>query len=134
MRPAQRSRADALFRHDQKGETLMKISRHFSLEELVPQEIIKQFGQNAQWFLDPALLNLADFVREFFKVPVTINNWHTGGDLQYRGFRPPSYTGGGTLSQHRFGRAIDLNVQGKTSKEVYDLIILNQDLFMAEGL
>ena len=55
--------------------------------------------------------------------PVPINDWHMSGPFQYRGFRPPEYTEGAKMSQHRFGRAIDISVNGMFSDELANLII-----------
>ena len=112
----------------------MKISDHFSLEEFVPQGIFNQYGQKAQWFVDPRLITLAEAVRLFFAKPVTINNWHTGGQFNYRGFRDPDCTVGAKLSQHRMGRAIDINVAGMTPQEVYKAILGASAYFMGKGL
>ena len=38
-----------------------------------------------------------------------VNTWLWGGANQYRGWRPFNCKEGAELSQHKFGRAIDLN-------------------------
>lgn len=112
----------------------MQISKHFKLEDFMPPDIIRVYGQSAQWFIDPILVTLMDFVADHFSKPVTVNNWHTGGVLKYRGFRPPDYTGGGKLSQHRYGRAADFNVFGESIPDVYAEILKHEKLFMEHGL
>lgn len=110
------------------------ISKHFKLESFIPPDLIKVFGQNSVEFLDPVLISLADFVCDFFRANVTINNWSSGGNLSLRGFRPPDTTTGAKYSQHKFGRAMDINVEGKTPVEVYDIILANEKQFMNAGL
>ena len=74
---------------------------------------------------------------------MTINNWWDANESeqdalpserQYSGFREPSCTIGGTLSQHRFGRAIDIRIAGLTPQEVYTAILAAKEKFMAAGL
>ena len=112
----------------------MKISEHFLLEEFVPQAVYKQFGEASVAFLDPRIIILAEFVRVFFNKPVIINNWHKNGIFFYRGFRDPECAIGAKMSQHRFGRAIDINVVGMTPKDIYKAILANQEAFMKAGL
>lgn len=54
-------------------------------------------------------------VRDHFKKPVTINS----------GYRTPAYNkkvGGAEQSQHLYGRAADITVQGVNPQEVYDYV------------
>lgn len=101
----------------------MKISDHFDLREFVPKDIWDQYGKNSTWFIDWAIVEGAEWLRELFGKPIIINNWHTGGTFQNRGFRHPHTTAGARLSQHKFGRAIDFNVVGVKPDEVYDALI-----------
>lgn len=88
----------------------MKYSKHFSLEELVPQEIFHQFAGRSAQFLDYRSANLLDAIRELVGQPITINNWNSGGAFSQSGFRLPDTLVGGKLSQHKFGRAYDLKI------------------------
>lgn len=54
-------------------------------------------------------------VRDVVGVPITINS-------AYRSPEHNAKVGGAKRSQHLYGRAADIVVQGKTPKEVYDLI------------
>jgi hypothetical protein len=105
----------------------MKISPNFVLQEFVPKPIFDQYGDKAIWFIDFRIVEGAEWIRSLFNAPVTINNWHTGGPFQNRGFRPPATTVGAHLSQHKFGRAIDINVKGFTAEQVHDYLIEHQD-------
>lgn len=110
------------------------VSKYFQLEELVPKETFQAFGESSIWFLDKRLLTLADFVRDYFKAPVYINNWLWGGIENYRGYRPPTSTVGATQSQHRFGRAFDCSVKDLSPNQVYDTILKNPSQFISNGL
>ena len=96
----------------------MMVSAHFDIREFVPKPIYDQYGANSIWFIDHRLIEGAEWLRAHFNAPIIINNWHTGGKFQERGFRVPTTTTGARLSQHKFGRAIDFNVQGMTSDQV----------------
>lgn len=107
---------------------------YFKTQEFVSREIYEKWGESSLWFVDPRTLKLANFVREFFGKPITINNWTSGGQYNYSGFREPECTEGAKLSQHRFGRAIDIKVAGMAPRAVFDAIRANEKLFMDAGL
>ena len=90
--------------------------KHFDIKELVPRDIYESRGQFAWSLFDPRLLETLHQLRKAFGVPITVNTWAYGGNLQYRGFRPFKwYVDQGNLtstSQHLFGRAVDFNVKG----------------------
>lgn len=111
----------------------MKLGTYFRLEEFIPKEVYNRFGENSIWFVDTRIVDLANFVRSRFGKSMTINNWHSGGNFNYRGFRPPDCSVGGKLSQHKFGRAIDFNIEGITPQEVYKDIIQNTSLYIKAG-
>lgn len=112
----------------------MKLNKYFELEEFVPPQIFKRYGANSIQFLDPKIIEIATAYREFFDMPVLINNWYNGGPYSYRGYRPPRVNVGGELSQHKFGRAFDCNIGKMTPKQMSDTIIANWDYFKAFGL
>lgn len=98
------------------------LSKHFSIEEFVPKPIFDRYMANSKWFIDPKLVAIAEFIREEFELPMTINNWHKGGKFQERGYRVPTTQTGARYSQHKFGRAIDFNIQGIPPQEVAEWI------------
>ena len=86
------------------------VPEHFASHELLPQDVhLAVLGRGVDPFqlLDNRLLVAADRLRRRYG-PMTANNWLWGGEDQYRGFRPESCPVGSVLSQHRFGRALDL--------------------------
>lgn len=111
----------------------IKYSKYFDLHEVVPRSILDRWGSRAKEFLSPTLPDGIDFIREFFDTPMLINNWYWGGDLQYRGLRPFNSSVGASMSQHKFGRAVDFNLTGYTPDEIRAIIIENKDKFLAKG-
>jgi hypothetical protein len=97
--------------------------KHFKVQELVPSEVFKIFGNGSLFLLDSRILFFIDSLREYYNKSITINNWHDSGSFQNRGFRTPNTTTGGYYSQHRHGRAFDLDVLGVPAEEVRQFII-----------
>lgn len=89
---------------------IMYTPKHFKASELVPR------GYERYWLIlmDERILRTLDAIREHYNRPVLVN--HAG--MQNRGWRPPNSTVGGKLSQHRFGRAVDLSVSGISAETV----------------
>jgi hypothetical protein len=112
----------------------MQIRKDFDLREFVPPSVWQDFGAASRWFLDPRMLDLAQFYRDFFSAPVIVNSWAWNGRFEERGFRLPTTNTGARLSQHKFGRAFDCNVEGMTPEEVREHIMDNEALFMEKGL
>lgn len=110
------------------------LSKHFDIEEFVPKAIHEQYGAKARWFINPKLVDIAEFIREEFELPVTINNWYSGGRFQERGFRVPNTQTGARYSQHKLGNAIDLNVKGIPSPELAEWIIATFPTLKGLGL
>jgi len=84
--------------------------------------------------VNPKIVKLANFFREYFDAPVIINNWHSGGTYTLRGWRPKESKIGAKNSQHKIGCAFDCDVKGKSAEEVRKIIQENQPLFYAKGL
>ena len=112
----------------------MKVSKDFSLAEFVPPGIYEHYLDKSIWFIDPKIVSMAQFIRDRFGKPMTINNYLMGGSYQYSAFRDSACTIGATNSQHRHGRAIDFRIHGMTPIEVRDDIIKNFELYRPTGL
>lgn len=95
----------------------------FEIEELVPPDVFDQRGEKSWELLDVHALETLDRLREYFQVPITINNWHIGGFYSQSGFRHPTSRIGSGLSQHRFGRAFDCKFKGLLSDDVRSVIL-----------
>ena len=115
----------------------MKVSENFLLQEFIPKSIYDRFGVNSIWFIDDRIIKVAQYFRDKYNLPITINDWHTGGNRQYSGFRPPDCEIGAELSQHRAGRACDLKFLGQDDISIDDIrenIRANQKEFYDIGL
>lgn len=119
---------------------------NFNIKEFVPRRVYEYFGNKSIWFLDEDLIQLTQFMRVYFGESMRINDWHYGGNFQYRGFRPdPFYykkqesglyedIRKGKYSQHRYGRAIDCNFKKMTPDEARKEILDNQEMWLDCGL
>jgi hypothetical protein len=108
--------------------------KYFKIEELVDSTVFKAHGQNAWKFIDKTLLDCLLVVREGLGKPMTINNWHVGGQFSQRGLRTnisPMVKGKTSLylSAHLFGKAVDFDVAGMTAVQVREWIVANADKF-----
>ena len=89
----------------------MKVSTNFHLEEFVPKNVFKIFGQKALWQLDPRLIEIVQKIRIDLGRPIHINTWMDGGKYEFRGYRPITSDVGAQFSQHRRGCALDIDVE-----------------------
>ncbi len=112
----------------------MMKSKNFKIQELVSRRVYNKYGERAWQFIDEKLIITLDELREHFNKPITVNNWLWNGNLEQRGLRAnkddivvkkKDYY----LSQHCLGKAVDFNVKGMTSQEVYNEIVKNKDKF-----
>jgi len=104
---------------------------HFGIKELVPKSLYNKYSSRGDNFLfqvvfDERLLRVIDTIREEFG-SMTVNNWSWGGPFQYRGIRPPDCTVGAALSQHRFGRAVDMSPKNISPDDMRKQIIDDQN-------
>lgn len=113
-------------------------SQYFDAREFVDERTWKILGIKSACLIDPAIVRVADLLREKVGVPVVVNNWHyaKNGEPIYKasGFRAIWEKVGGQLSQHRCGRAADFKVRGMTPARVFAIIMANQTEFEAAGL
>lgn len=118
----------------------MKITKNFSLQELVPPDVYTTFGSNAIWFIDHRIPYIAQEVRDILGCPVYINTWDFYKNLDFRlvytesGFVPRYVHREAQFSQHYMGRAIDIKVPSMTVEEVFQAIIAHEPLLMQIGL
>ena len=100
--------------------------KNFILQELVPPEIWEEREWKSIWLLDQNMIKMVDGIREFFDKPITINNWKWEGQFTLRGFRPEGTKIGSKLSQHKFGRAADMDIKDYSAEQARQIIIENQ--------
>ena len=114
----------------------MTKSKHFIIQELVPPETYKAMDEQAWQLIDEPMIKLLDGLREHFDRPVIINNWHTGGQFKYRGFRPKGCKVGKETGEHykKPLNAVDFNVLSLSDDSVKTEILKHEAKFMALGL
>lgn len=102
------------------------ITKNFSDHEVLPKEL-----QNYrwEWFMDKRIVDIAQKLRDVFG-PITINN----NRFNWRGYRTPGCGVGAQFSQHRFGRALDLQFHETTPEQVQAFILDNEEEFLKAGL
>lgn len=109
-------------------------SKHFDCREFVDARTWGVLGVKAAWLVGPKIVAICDLIREKTGVPVTVNNWHMGGNYDSSGYRAIWDATGGKLSQHRCGRAADVKVKGLAPLQVFQIIQANKAEFEAAGL
>lgn len=114
----------------------MKLTEHFILQEFVPKGIWEKYGEKSIWFIDYRIVTIAEFFRNRYGKKITINDWTFGGKRNEAGLRYWNTATGASMSQHKFGRAIDM----KWLQEEMFMNIIRQDIkdwqkeFMEVGL
>lgn len=89
------------------------IPKWFTLKELLPENFYHENKDRGDYLwticFDPRVLWTADRLRERYG-PMIANTWNNPKikKHEFRGYRPPNCAVGSKLSQHRYGRAIDL--------------------------
>lgn len=103
--------------------------RNFSAYELVDRETYEQMGEGALALFSPSALKALDDLRDYFGVPVTVNNWRSGGPFQWRGFRTREKATalGSPNSMHAHGKAFDCDIKGITASNARVRILDDQD-------
>ena len=115
----------------------MKVHQYFDAEEFLHPAVVKTLGfPAALWYMGDFMLPAALLLRAILDSPVDLNNWHWGGRLVGRGFRPRSYKpkGGGEFSQHYLARALDVSSKRYSPSHIFEAIVAHQVHFMALGV
>jgi len=102
---------------------------HFKIWEMVPPELMSLPEDYLCNLFDENLLIVIDRLRMTIGKPITINNWKTGGQYKWSGYRTNSCKIGAKLSAHRIGMAFDIKVSGMSPTEVSEYILSHQAMF-----
>jgi hypothetical protein len=97
----------------------MRREGYFAIKELIYPELYEKYRklgmENLLWrCLDMDVVESANRIREFVNSPITVNN---GSRFTLSGLRPFNTRVGAKLSQHKFGRALDLKFRGNYTPE-----------------
>jgi len=84
--------------------------------------------------MDSKIILVAQWIRENIGLPVTINNYATGGQYKESGLRDINSKTGAKKSAHKEGKAIDIKVKGMTAKKVWDWCMNKQMELYALGV
>jgi len=102
---------------------------HFKIHELVPEELMKMPEEYLWQLFDEGLLIAIDRLREALGKPITINNWKSGGQFKWRGYRTNSCTIGASKSPHKLGKGLDFDVKGMSAEQVRQYIKSHEKMF-----
>lgn len=97
-------------------------SKYFDIQEFIDPATYSEEGENSITFIDKKLIDIAEFVRETLGKPVTINNWHTGGQYKESGLRNKNTTTGAKRSAHKLGKGIDVKAKEMVGNEWYEFV------------
>lgn len=93
-------------------------AKYFQSYELLPPALYNSIAEDQRWLLlDDRVVWTADQLRDLYGA-ATCNNWKSGGPYSLRGMRPFNTSTGSLYSQHKFGRALDLNFANATPDEI----------------
>lgn len=81
--------------------------KHFIPQELVPRSLFQKYGEQSIRYLDPRMLAVLEVIREWLDAPMTVNNWHSGGNREWSGIRTADSPWWSVGSAHSWGMAID---------------------------
>jgi hypothetical protein len=107
----------------------VRVTENFFLDEFIDPSTYAARGARSIELMDMRIILAVQYIRDHLG-PVTVNNWVNGGKRRLSGLRPHNTTTGARWSQHKYGRAIDMQVQGKTPAEVHQFIMDNERLFI----
>lgn len=96
----------------------IKITEHFYLDELVEPGIFNECREKAISFLSERLVLGIEKLRRALAKPITINTYYLGGQYKNSGLRSINCEEGAKWSDHKFGHAFDIRVDGIHSIDV----------------
>jgi hypothetical protein len=104
------------------AKTIHYRPEHFSIKELVPEELYNSLSEQALWNLfSEKSLRMLDWIKDKYpKGSITINDWSWGGQFSDSGFRIKQSDYYSENSLHSTGEAFDLKFSDYTINEVRD--------------
>ena len=113
---------------------MMYRPQFFTLDELVCPDVFNKFGDMAWQFFDEKAVITLDWVRRTLNKPITVNNWHSGGDFTQRGLRcstcqlvrDAALSNKVYVSPHMLGKAFDFDVEDMDASEVRVWLAVNK--------
>jgi hypothetical protein len=106
---------------------------NFCVDELVHKNIYNRLGAYSIRYINKELIMVLQTLRMIAGVPLTVNNYFTGGQRTNSGLRDFTNPLNATMSVHFTGMAVDI-VSSKTPFELFDLIQEHKEMFIELGL
>ena len=108
---------------------------YFKAHELVDPVTYKKFGEKSFRFIDKRVISVLTFLRDYYKQPITVNDYMFGGKYKESGLRIPSLFYYKPHSCHSSGRAVDIKVKGVSAVDVQrDILNVIYDEVKVMGL
>ena len=111
-----------------------KVSTDFYDHEFVPPEVYFDPKKINRLYISNWQIEIAQYFRDYFGTPVTINNYFFGGQYKESGTRLHNTPTGAKLSMHKYCLALDLKLKGMTANEVRAEILKNEQEFLKMGV
>tara|TARA_R110000796_G_scaffold227145_1_gene343718 strand:- start:428 stop:862 length:435 start_codon:yes stop_codon:yes gene_type:complete len=99
--------------------------KNYVVQEFVDKKTYQRFGDKSIRYLDVRMLKLSDWLREKTDSPITINNWHTGGQFNWSGIRTTRSSYYSDYSGHSWGSALDYKSKTHSAAQLQQLVIDN---------
>ncbi len=112
-------------------EIVNDVNKFFDIRELVSRAVYDKYQTNAWRFFDPRLLEtLLVLRRDILCIPLVVNNWRSGGNIQQRGYRENTCDIVSTktknnamyVSGHTLGMAVDFSSSKSDAKTMRKII------------
>lgn len=105
----------------------MQANKYFTVDEIVSREVYELLGDEAIKLFDSKALKVLEDIREILGVPLICNNWMSGGNREYCGYREKTCNVGVPRSAHREGKAFDLISVKMDAAEMRKILKDNSD-------
>ena len=96
---------------------------YFKAHELVDPKTYALYGERSFRYIDKRILNLLQFLRDYYKQSITINDYKFGGQYKESGLRTAKLFYFKQYSCHTFGRAMDIKIKGVEASAVQNDIL-----------
>lgn len=99
------------------------MNANFDIREYVSPEAYAILGNSSIWLMDLRIISFKEWLEQYLSALVVVNDWHKGGQYHQSGFRiPADQTSKAVLTQHKFGRAIDMKAKGYDPEQIRQII------------
>lgn len=110
----------------------VQLTDNFYLDEFVDPSTYAARGKRSIELIDMRIVYACQYIRDHLGY-ITVNNWanyKNGKKYVESGLRSPFTKTGAKFSQHKYGRAADIKVAGKSPAEVHAFIKAHEQFFI----